>query len=159
MNKGDAEIIKNTAADLLEKMDFDCSVEVKESKETGFDTVICDILVKEGSNLLIGQHGVNLDSLQHIIRFLVSRKADRMIKFVVDVNSYRQEKNQSVIEYAQALAKQAIDEKRVVMMRPMNAYERRLVHMELEKNEQVSTESTGKGEERKVAIRPKSDLI
>jgi len=159
MEKKDAKIIEEIACDLLEKMNFDCSVEIKDVDESEFDVAVCNILVKDGSNLLIGQHGVNLDSLQHLIRFLVSRKTDKMIRFIVDVNSYRQEKNQSILEYARSLAAQAVSERRAVVMRPMNAYERRLVHMELKKDEKIVTESSGDGEERKVIVKPASDII
>jgi len=43
-------------------------------------------------------------------------------------------------------------------MRPMSPYERRIVHMELAKNESVKTESIGDGEDRRVVIKP-ADLI
>ena len=53
-----------------------------------------------------------------------------------------------------SLARQAISDKRPVVLRAMSAYERGIVHMELAGNEQVKTESIGEGEERKVVIKP-----
>lgn len=159
MDKNDKEIIRDVAYGLMEKMGIDCSVELKEVEDDENKGIVCDILVQKDSNFLIGHYGTNLEALQQIIRVLVGKKTDKLLKFMVDVNSYRQEKNQSIVEYANFLAKQAIEEKRVILMRPMSAYERRLVHVELEKNSQVSTESAGEGEERKVVIRPVSDLV
>lgn len=159
MDKKDLKIIKEVASDLIEKLGFECVVEIKKSEKDEGGGLICDILVENDPNFLIGHRGTNLEALQQLVRVLVGRKTEKVLRFMVDVNSYRQEKNQSILEYANFLAKQAVEEKRVILMRPMNAYERRLVHMELESNDSVVTESVGENEERKVAIKPKSDLI
>jgi spoIIIJ-associated protein len=74
--------------------------------------------------------------------------------FILDVNSYLQDKNKSIINLAKSLAQQAVSEKRAVVMRPMSAYERRIVHMELAHNDKITTESMGEGEDRRVVIRP-----
>jgi spoIIIJ-associated protein len=56
------------------------------------------------------------------------------------------------------MAKQSLEENRVITLRPMSPYERRLVHMELAENEKIKTESTGEGEDRRVVIKP-ADLV
>ena len=61
-------------------------------------------------------------------------------------------------ELAQSLARQAITEKRPVVLRPMSAYERRVVHVTLAENSQIKTESIGEGEDRKVVIKPVGDI-
>jgi len=55
-------------------------------------------------------------------------------------------------------AQQALNEKRVVVLRPMSSYERRLVHMELSKNIEVITESIGEGEDRRIVIKPANTI-
>ena len=62
-------------------------------------------------------------------------------------------------ELARKAADEAIQEGRAVIMRPMSAYERRLVHLELSNNTDVSTESIGEGESRKVVIQPAKQII
>ncbi len=138
-------------------MGFDGEVEIKESDGESADTVVCNVKTAD-SNFLIGQYGVNLQSLQHIARLLARKKTEDKINFTVDVNSYREEKNSSIEKMAEDLAEQAIREKRAVVLRPMSPYERRLVHLVLSKNSQIKTESIGEGEERKVVIKP-SDSI
>lgn len=151
------KIIEETVKELVSKMDFDCVVEVKEQSSEAGDNVICNIKTAD-SNFLIGQYGVNLQSLQHIARLLARKKTEEKINFTVDVNSYREEKNASIEKMAEDLAGQALREKRAMVMRPMSPYERRLVHLVLSKNSQVKTESVGEGEDRKVVIKP-ADLI
>ncbi len=150
----------NTIAEILEKfmekMGFSARIEVKKPENGETETLECNIIVDNDSNLLIGQHGVNLQSLQHIVRLLVRKKIDEKINFIIDVNSYRAQKNQTIIEQAKTAAEQAANEKRAVILRPMSAYERRLVHLELSKDNRVSTESIGEEENRKVMIKPKS---
>lgn len=152
------EIIKATVRELLEKMGFDCELSLTcetETEDAGTEkeNIVCDIKTTE-SNFLIGQYGVNLQSLQHIARVLIRKKVQDRINFVLDVNSYRKEKNLSIITMAKNSAQQSLNEKRAVVLRPMSSYERRLVHMELSKNTEVVTESVGEGEDRKIVIKP-----
>lgn len=148
------EIIKKTIEELLSKMGFASTVEIDDSSEENSDGIVCNILTKDDSNLLIGQYGVNLQAIQHIARLLVRKKIDEKIKFVIDVNSYRKQKNESIIELALEVAEQAISEKKAVLMKPMSNYERRIVHLELSKDERVTTESIGEGENRKIVVKP-----
>jgi len=142
---------KEIVQKLIEKMGFGCEVAAEKAEES----VSFNIKTEE-SGFLIGQYGANLQSLQHIARILVRRKIPGGIKFVLDVNSYRQEKNDSLIKFAREVAEQAIREKRAVVLRPMSAYERRIIHMELSNNKQIKTESIGEGGERKVVVSPLS---
>lgn len=147
------ETIRSVVAELLAKMGVAGEIEVSVVEEDGKKNILCNIKTEE-SNFLIGQYGVNLQSLQHIARVLVRKKTAERANFVLDVNQYRQEKNSSIIKLAKSIAEQALVEKRAVVLRPMSPYERRLVHMELSKNPEVRTESIGEGEDRKVVVKP-----
>jgi len=152
------EMLKNLIKEMLEKMTFsDFTLGVRE--ETGLDgeNLVFNIGAKE-SDLLIGQYGVNLRSLQHVLRAMARRKTEERLRFSVDVNDYRKEKIDSLADLARNLARQVIEERRPVVLRPMSAYERRIVHMELAGNDQVKTESIGEEEERKVVIRPVGNI-
>lgn len=147
------EIIVTTIKELIDKMGFACEVEGPKMNEASEETKIFNVKAEE-SSFLIGQHGVNLQSLQHIARILVRRKLSAKANFVLDINSYRQEKNSSLAKLAHAMADQVTREQRAIVLRPMTAYERRIIHMELSNNSQIKTESIGEGEERKVVISP-----
>jgi spoIIIJ-associated protein len=147
------EISRECVEGLLEKMGFAGQISTKKSLEEDKTRILVNIETQD-SNFLIGQYGVNLEALQHLSRVIIRKKIEEKIDLVVDVNSYRQEKSSSIIKMAQDLAEQALRENRAVALRPMSAYERRLVHTELSKNEKITTESVGEGEERKVVIKP-----
>lgn len=149
--------IKETIEELISKMGFEGSVEIRKTGESGKETYVCDIKTQE-SNFLIGQYGVNLQSLQHIARILIRKRSQEKVNFIIDVNSYRTEKNDSILKMANNLAEEAIREKRAVVLRPMAPYERRMVHLELCKNEKIKTESIGEGEDRRIVIKP-IDLV
>jgi len=154
-NRKIEDVIKETVQGLVEKMGIASEVEIKKTLQEETETMVCNIKT-EDSNFLIGQYGVNLQSLQHIARLLVRKKIEEIeqVKFIIDVNSYRQEKNDSIEKMAKEMAEEAVREKREIVLRPMSAYERRIVHMELSKNPNIKTESIGEGENRKVVIRP-----
>lgn len=149
------EISQQCLEGLLKKMGFKGEISTEKSIEEDRTRILVNIKT-EDSNFLIGQYGVNLEALQHLARIIVRKKIEEKIDLVVDVNFYRQEKSESILKMARDLAEEALRENRAVAFRPMSAYERRLVHTELSKNEKVKTESIGEGEERKVIIKPVS---
>lgn len=84
---------------------------------------------------------------------LIARKENQGLYFV-DVNNYRKERERLIIELAKAAAQKAIVIKGEVKLPAMNAYERRLVHMELSMRPDVKTESIGEGHDRGVVVKP-----
>lgn len=148
------DTIRETLGFLLDSLKFEYKINIKKDSDENGKIFFCDIEVEDDSNLLIGQHGVNLNALQHIARILVKKNSEDPIRFTIDVNSYRSEKNNSVVEYVESLADRAVKEGVEVETRPMTAYERRLAHVDLQNNENVETESVGDGKNRRVIIRP-----
>ncbi len=152
------EVIKKLISESLKKMGFsDFTLSVREEAGPDGEDLVFNIQT-EDSDILIGQYGINLRSFQHILRAMVRKTTEERLRFSVDVNDYRKQKIGSLEEFAKSLARQAIIEKRPVIMRPMSAYERRIVHMTLSENNQIKTESIGGGEERKVVIKPVGSL-
>ncbi|KKP97326.1 MAG: R3H domain protein [Candidatus Moranbacteria bacterium GW2011_GWE1_36_7] len=145
-------IIQQTIEELIQKMGFTGSVTI--SKDENDDSITCDIVTDSDSNFLIGQHGINLQALQHLARLIVRKHIPEKIRFTLDINNYRKQKNQSIIQQALQFAEEALSQGRGVIMPPMSTYERRLVHMELSKNSAIKTESIGEGESRKIVVKP-----
>lgn len=146
--------LKEIILGLVERIGIVATIDIYEADDLQeADVLVCNIQTQE-SNFLIGQNGLNLQALQHITRIIVRKKIQEPINFVLDVNNYRQEKNNSIVKLAKTLAEQAVAERRTIILRPMTAYERRFVHLELIKNEQVRTESIGEGADRRVVIKP-----
>ncbi|MEK7162690.1 MAG: R3H domain-containing nucleic acid-binding protein [Patescibacteria group bacterium] len=91
-------------------------------------------------------------NLDHAIR-LIARKAEEE-GAVVDVNNYRKEREDLILELARAAARKVVADKQEMALPAMNAYERRLIHLELASRPDIKTESAGEGRDRYVMIRP-----
>lgn len=153
MDEKTTAIVKQTIEELIAKMGFVGSVTLLQSDNIE-EGVTCEISTDTDPNFLIGQHGVNLQALQHLARLIVRKHIPEKIRFTLDINKYRAQKNQSIIEQARGAAKEALSQGRSVFMEPMTTYERRIVHLELSQNSEVSTESVGEGESRKIVVKP-----
>ena len=90
--------------------------------------------------------------LKHLVGLMTRKDGGEMIH--VDINNYRKEREKLIVELAKAAAQKAVISKGDVHLPAMNAYERRLVHMELSMRPDVKTESIGEGKERGVIIKP-----
>lgn len=95
--------------------------------------------------------GIILPALDHILG-LAFRKENE-VPFVIDLNYYRKERERLIAELARAAAHKAMITKADVELPPMNAYERRLVHVEITTHPELTTESVGAGKERRVVIK------
>jgi spoIIIJ-associated protein len=105
--------------------------------------------------LLIGRHGRTLDSLQAVVSAITSREVGFRHPIVVDVEGYRHRRRQKIEDIARRAADRAARQHGAVRLRPMTAYERRVVHVALRDDRRVSTASEGEDPFRVVVVAPK----
>ncbi len=158
MDTAKAEAVADIVRTFLEKMTLPSEVSVREPLLPIQGEFVCDIRTEEGSNLLIGQRGLNLEALQALVRLAVRRKYEGWSNFSIDVNAYWTEKARALLSEAKDAELRAHRDKTSVFLRPMTPFERKCVHLALADSETVLTESTGTGENRKIIIKPKGDL-
>lgn len=120
---------------------------------TANDNEVMFSLHGEKLGKLIGFHGDNLQALQMLLSGLKA-KGEGAIRLFLDIDGYKANRNQAIIDLANKTAEQAIKIERNIHLDPMNAYERRIVHTTLQDREDVTTESTGEGEKRHVVVKP-----
>lgn len=154
MEKTRKQLIEETVAELLQKLDFEATIEVLELDDD-LSTFSCMARVEKDQNFLIGQYGANLAAVQHLVRVMLRKKMEEKTNIVVDVNDYFLEKKTLLEKEAQKAAEEALRNNISVALRPMLPYERKIVHAFLAQNSNITTESIGKGEERKVRVSPK----
>lgn len=154
MEKTRKQLIEETIAELLKKLDFEATLEVTELDDD-LNAFSCMARVEKDQNFLIGQYGANLAAVQHLVRVMLRKKIEEKISIVVDVNDYFLEKKTVLEKEAQKAAEEAIRNNTSVALRPMLPYERKIVHSFLAQNSNIATESIGNGEERKVMVSPK----
>ena len=113
-------------------------------------------LAGEDSGLLIGRRGQTLQALQFLVNLIV-RKQFEGVRVVLDVENYRQRREFQLRDMATKVAARVTQTNRSITLEPMPPAARRIIHTSLTDNPDVSTESTGEGEGRKVTIMPKRD--
>ena len=111
----------------------------------------------EGSGILIGHHGETLDAIQSLLNLASIRKSDHesgadYVKIELDIENYRAKREATLRALAKRMAARAVKYKRNVFLEPMNAYERRIIHSELQGVPYVSTHSVGTDKNRKIII-------
>ncbi|MBQ8859327.1 MAG: Jag N-terminal domain-containing protein [Clostridia bacterium] len=110
----------------------------------------------EDAGMLIGHHGETLDALQYLSNLACAKKnvnGERLHDHVtVDIEGYRAKREETLRALARRMAAKALRNKRNVMLEPMNAYERRIIHSEVQNIAGVSTNSIGSDNNRKVVI-------
>jgi spoIIIJ-associated protein len=93
-----------------------------------------------------------LEDFEYLINLICQKEAQPRIW--LDINNYRRERERLIIELAKAAAHKAVLNKEEVSLPAMNAYERRLVHLEIASRPDLKTESIGEGKARRVVIKP-----
>ena len=110
-----------------------------------------------GSDLgiLIGRRSETLRALQYMLRLMVSKELNQWYPVIIDVESYRVRRRQSLRQLAEKMAQKVESTRRKVVLEAMPAYERRIIHLTLRDHPTVFTKSVGSDDNRKVTILPK----
>lgn len=140
---------KELLTGILERMSFDCQVDVQETP----DKIILNI-EGDASGLLIGKRGQNLDAIQYILSKAVNKSDAKHKMIMVDSEAYRKRREESLLSLAQRIREKVKKTKKPVSLSHMNAHDRRIIHLALQEDEGLCTKSRGEGEYRKIVILP-----
>ncbi len=137
---------------LVADMNLDASVTVRNGDNN--DTIIS--IDGESAGVLIGHHGDTLDSLQYLANLAANKKVEgekkEYCKITIDIENYRAKREETLRTFARRMAGKVVKYKKSVMLEPMNPYERRIIHSEIQGIEGVSTNSIGSENNRKIVI-------
>lgn len=145
------ELVGNLATELFEKLGQKVDLDVSEKEEA-----IRINIHSDDPGPLIGFHGKTLSSIQLILGLMVFQQLGEWQQIVVDVDEYREEQTERLEKIALNSAKRAKFSGRPVALSPMTPFERRIIHMTLNDDPAVTTESEGKAPYRYVVITPKT---
>lgn len=152
------EAAREILEQLLQLMDIEARVTPSEefsvNTDEGTTTSIGLNIEGEDLGILIGRRGQTMASLQHIVRIIMAHKMNIRIPVIIDVEGYKKRRCEGLRALAVRLADQVKNRKIPFTMEPMSAFERRIVHLALAERNDVFTESTGIGTNRKVVIKP-----
>lgn len=149
-------VARETVTELLEKMKVKSQVSAYygEADDARSKVPVHVDITGDDLSILIGRRAEILNALQYITRLIIGKELGRSVPLVVDVEGYRKRREQQIRQLARRMADQAIKTGRRQILEPMPPNERRLVHIELRNNSEVSTESIGEEPRRKVTILP-----
>ena len=152
--KPQIEFVENAIKTLLRQMGFSFSLEFQEGGEDSWF-----IIKAQDAPLLIGDSGKHLSAFSHVVKRIYEQKfPEAKFQFLIDINDYNKKRIEEIKDTARMHAQRVRYFKKPTEMRPMNAYERRIVHYVLQEYPDIATESTGQGLERRGVIKP-LDLI
>ncbi len=138
--------------ELTRNMGLDVTMEVRDG--TNGDKIIA--IDGDHAGVLIGHHGDTLDALQYLSNLAANKKSEgekrEYVKITIDVENYRAKREETLRALARRMASRVLRYKKSVMLEPMNPYERRIIHSEIQGIEGVSTNSIGSEDNRKVVI-------
>ena len=110
----------------------------------------------EDASALIGHHGDTLDALQYLANLAGAQKnasgEKSKLRVTIDIEGYRAKREDTLRALARRKAAQALKNQKSVMLEPMSAYERRIIHSEIQGIDGVSTNSIGSDSNRKIVI-------
>jgi spoIIIJ-associated protein len=149
----DTETIKQHIIDILSHMGMSEDVEgidVHQGTASRFS-----IRMRGRVNMLIGEKGNNLIALDHIIKKIITRKLNmEHPKFTLDINDYRIRRLDDLKQDVKNAAKEVRMHHKEAPLKPMSAFERRIVHLLLAEYPDITTESIGEEKSRRVIIKP-----
>jgi len=150
LKEGPAAAVHRVAERFIRALGFPAAVRVREAQ----DAVLVEF---HGKNLgpLIGRHGVTLEAVELLLGLLVARTVDSRVRVSVDVEGYWQRRRAWLERMAQQAADRAERQRRPVVLPPMSARERRIIHTVLASRSGVATASSGEGADRRITISPR----
>jgi spoIIIJ-associated protein len=134
--------------DLLEKMNIEAKIYLIEE---GDEKVVIEIESPD-TGLIIGKQGQTLESIQLLVNVVMNKRANKWTKIIIDIENYRNRKERNLNYIANKAANQVKKTKRAIILEPMNPFERRIIHLALQNDVQVNTESIGDGVLKKIKV-------
>lgn len=141
--------VKNFLRGVLESFNISYELEVEETTDYTKVKITGDDLA-----ILIGKHGKTIDAIQYLLALSVNKKTEEYRKVLLDVNGYREKREQTLENVAIRQAQRAKALKKKIYLEPMNAMERRIIHSVLNKDPQIETHSEGEEPFRRIVIIP-----
>jgi len=151
--------VTKSAKEILEKLEFDAEISVELVETEEGKKYIKVGITGDDLGLLIGFQGATMKALEQILDLLTSRalknnSSEDRYKVIVDVNDYKEKQEKNIRETAIRAIGQARESGQPIELPSMNPAERRVVHMTVQEEDGVESESQGEEGERRVLIKP-----
>lgn len=149
--KSEEEQIRSAIADFLKILSINGDFELATTPEE-----VTVVLQTEDSGLVIGYHGEGLEAVQLLLSLAIAKTLGRFVRVILEVGDYRKNRSSWLENLALNAKERALYERREVSLPNLKAWERRVVHILLQNDEEVESESLGEGRDRTLVVRPKA---
>ncbi|MDH4263061.1 MAG: KH domain-containing protein [Spirochaetia bacterium] len=145
-------LLKGAVISVTEKMGYDVSIRAIDKNEDGKTYIHME---SDQAGYVIGKRGKTLEAIQFIVNLIVQQFTGEPPKILLDIENYRERRANYLTDIAMKIAQAVKKTKKSRLMEPLNPYERRIVHMALQEDGVVETESEGQGIYKRVRIKLK----
>ena len=145
-NKKQDKLIK----DFLVSLGIDAGIEIAEDEEA-----ISISLETEDTGMIIGYHGETLEALQLILSLVLAKENGVFKRVSIEVGDYKKNRTEWLERLALDAKERALSEGKEVYLSELKSWERRVVHLLLQDDKEVTSESSGEGKDRVLVIKPK----
>lgn len=151
MDKKQNKIVQDTTEELLKLLEIQGGFEVKET-----EGVIEINLNTEDSGIVIGYHGDTLESLQLVLSLCLARKLGEFKRVSIEVGEYKKKREEWLKNLAAETKDRVLSENKEIYLSDLKSWERRVVHIILQNDQEVVSESIGEGKDRVLVVKPKN---
>lgn len=150
ITKEEKKSIEKLVKELFSVLEIDGTFTIEEK-----DDVLDVFMETQDTGIVIGYHGEVLESLQLILSLAVAKKIGRFIRVSIEVDGYKKNRTEYLHNLALQVKERALSENKEQVLSSLKSWERRIIHLYLQEDDQVSSESSGEGKERVLIIKPK----
>lgn len=146
----DLKTIEQVVEQLLKRLEIDGTFSVVENGE------MVDVMMEtKDTGIVIGYHGEILESLQLVLSLAVAKKLGRFVRVSVEVDGYKKNRMEYLENLAVQVKEKAVAENKEQVLMNLKSWERRVIHMFLQNDDAVTSESSGEGRDRVLLIKPR----
>lgn len=162
MDKKEIKIIKDVTAKLLELLEVDGKFDILENKSST-DSVLdkegesLDIILDtKDTGIVIGYHGDTMEGLQLVLSLCAAKKLGRFVRISLEVGDYKKNRTEWLKSLAKETKERVLSDNKEIIIPELRSWERRIVHLLLQNDEKVVSQSQGEGRDRVLVIKPKN---
>jgi spoIIIJ-associated protein len=148
--KKEEKVVTDVTKATLKTLTIEDSFEVKEVPD-GVEI----LLDTQDNGILIGYHGEVLEALQLVLSLAIAKKLGYFIRISIEIGEYKKNRSSYLENIAFSAKERALAENREIVLPNLKGWERRVVHMLFQEDEEVMSESVGEGRERTLVIKPR----
>jgi spoIIIJ-associated protein len=151
MDAKERKLVEEVVEKMFSLLEIDGTFTVEEDGE-----MINVLMDTKDTGLVIGYHGEVLESLQLVLSLAVAKKLGRFIRVSIEVDGYKKNRTEYLHKLAEQTKERALAENSEQVLGQLKSWERRIVHMYLQEDDQVTSESSGEGRDRVLIVKPKA---